>query len=71
MTVKDIKKGDIVTYRCGRVNYVNKPNHYQMYYTNNFKNKEFSSSMDIIKIQRYVKSLWFYKLKTIYERNDK
>lgn len=69
MTIKDIKKGDIVTYRDGRINYVNRPNHYRAYYTKNFQNKELGCYFDIVKIQRYVKYLWFYKLKTIYERN--
>lgn len=70
MKPKDIKKGDIVTYRDGRINYVNKPNHYKIYYTKDFKNKELGCCFDIIKIQRYVKFLWFYKLKTIYERKE-
>ena len=71
MKAKDIKKGDIVTYRNGRTNNVNKPNHYKMYYTNDFKNKELPFSFDIMKIQRYIKCLWFYRLKTMYERGKK
>lgn len=69
MKVKDIKKGDIVTYRSGRVNNVNNPGNYHYYFNENFENREFSSNMDIMKIQRYVKCLWFYRLKTIYRRD--
>ena len=69
MTIKDIKKGDIVTYRGGTINYVNKPNHYKAYYTKNFQNKELGCYFDIVRIERYVKCLWFYRLKTIYRRD--
>ena len=70
MKPKDIKKGDIVTYRSGRINRVNKPFKYERYFTDDFKNENFGSGMDIVKIERYVKFLWFYKLKTIYERKE-
>lgn len=70
MRVEDIRKGDIVTYRGGRINYVNKPNHYRAYYTKNFQNKELGCYFDIMKIQRYVKFLCFYRLKTIYKRGE-
>ena len=68
MKVKDIKKGDIITYRSGRVNNVNNPDNYHYYFKYNFKNREFVSNFDIMKIQRYVKFLGFYRLKTIYKR---
>lgn len=64
----DIEKGDIVTYRNGRTNNVNKTFKYQRYYTDDFKNREFGCNFEIVKIQRYVKFLWFYKLKTIYKK---
>lgn len=70
MKVKDIKKGDIVTYRSGRVNYVNKPNNYRYWFNKDFKNKEFGMLLDIMMIQRYVKFLGFYRLKTIYKRGE-
>ena len=66
MKVKDIKKGDIVTYTHGIKNYVNKPEKYHKYFNKNFNNK--TLDFDIEKIQRYVKCLWFYRLKTIYKR---
>ena len=69
MTIKDIKKGDIVTYRSGKINYVNRPNNYKIYYSNNLQNKELGCYFDIMRIDRYVKCLWFYRLKTIYERD--
>ena len=69
MKVKDIKKGDIVTYRSGRVNIVNKPRKYHFWFNKDFKNREFGCDFDIMRIDRYVKCLWFYRLKTIYERN--
>ena len=69
MTTKDIKKGDIVTYRSGRVNIVNKPGQYHYWFNKDFKNREFGCGFDIMRIDRYVKYLWFYRLKTIYERN--
>lgn len=68
MTIKDIKKGDIVTYRSGRVNIVNKPGQYHYWFNKDFKNREFGCGFDIMKIQRYKKILWFYVLKTIYVR---
>lgn len=70
MQLKDIRKGDIVTYRDGRINYVNKPFKYEKHYTDDFKNKNFGCNWEIVKIQRYVKFLCFYKLKTIYERKE-
>lgn len=68
MKIKDIRFGDIVTYRSGRINHVNNPYNYHYYFNDNFKNKTFTSDFDIMRIQRYVKVLWFYKLKTIYRR---
>lgn len=66
MKIWEIEKGDIVTYQTGRINYVNKPQKYAMYFNNDFEN--YSLDLDIIKIQRYVKFLCFYRLKTIYKR---
>lgn len=66
--VKDIKFGDIVTYRSGRVNNVNNPSKYRLYFNENFENVSKGMDFDIMKIQRYVKILGFYKLKTIYRR---
>lgn len=59
-----IRKGDIITYDYGRVNFVNKPFKYQMYFDKNMYNSDLN--IRIVKIQRYVKILCFYKLKTIY-----
>lgn len=64
----DIQKGDIVTYRSGRVNNVNKPDKYLIFYNSDYKNRKFGCDFDIMKVQRYVKLLYFYRLKTIYER---
>lgn len=67
--ISEIKEGDIVYYRCGRVNHVNKRWNYIAYYDENFKNTKFSRAMDIMKIQRYVKVFGnFYIKKTIYKR---
>ena len=52
MKITDIKQGDIVTYRSGRVNYVNKPYNYHYYFHEDFKNPAFNKGFDIIKIQR-------------------
>ena len=68
MGIEDIKFGDIVTYRSGRKNNVNKPDEYNKHYNKNFENKGLPTEFDIVRIQRYVKILWFYKLKTIYRR---
>lgn len=68
MNAVDIQKGDIVTYRSGRVNNVNKPDKYLEFYNSDYKNKSFGCDFDIMKVQRYVKLLCFYRLKTIYER---
>lgn len=67
MKLKDIRKGDIVTYKNGNTNYINKPTQYYEYFNKDFNNKDYRT-LDIVKIQRYVKCLWFYKLKTVYER---
>ena len=68
MKIKDIKNGDIITYRSGRINRVNKEFKYHKYYNENFENIHLPSDFDIMRIQRYVKILWFHKLKTIYRR---
>ena len=67
MRVVDIKKGDIITYKHGKVNYVNKPINYHLYFDSDFRNSEVPW-VEIVKIQRYVKCLWFYRLKTLYRR---
>lgn len=68
MKIKDIKFGDIVTYRSGRINNVNNPSRYHQYFNNNFENTTKGMDFDIMLIRRYVKILGFYKLKTIYRR---
>ena len=70
MRVKDIQFGDIVTYRSGRINHVNNPHGYHNHFNEDFLNPELGERFDIITIQRYVKVLGFYKLKTIYKRNE-
>lgn len=70
MRVEDIRKGDIVTYRNGRVNNVNKAYNYHYWYNEDFKNPLLYWGFDIIKIERYVKFLCFYRLKTIYKRGE-
>ena len=70
MRLEDIRKGDIITYRSGRINYVNKPFKYEMWYNEDFKHREWNSYHDMMKIQRYVKFLCFYRLKTIYKRKN-
>lgn len=68
MKIKDIKFGDIVTYRSGRINNVNNPDKYNQYFNNNFENIRKGMDFDIMIIQRYIKILGFYRLKTIYKR---
>lgn len=70
MRTSDIRKGDIITYRSGRINIVNKPYKYEYWFNEDFKHREWDFRNDIMKIQRYEKFLCFYKLKTIYERKD-
>ncbi len=60
----EIKRGDVVTYTNGKKNLVNKPENYERYFENYWNTK---NNLKIAKIQRYVKKLWFYELKTIYE----
>ncbi len=62
------KKGDIVTYSSGVVKCINRPERYQFYFDDNYYNASYH--LKIVKIQRYVKFLCFYILKTIYKRND-
>lgn len=71
MKITDIRKGDIVTYKSGRINIVNKPKMYHYYFNEDFKNPTLNRGFNIMKIQRYVKFLCFYRLKTIYKRNEK
>ena len=71
MELRDIRKGDIITYRSGRINNVNNPYKYEYWYNEHFKHRTFGGSEDIMKIQRYVKFLCFYRLKTIYKRGGK
>ena len=70
MKVEDIRKGDIVTYKNGRVNNVNKPDKYHYWFNEDFKNPMLNRGFDIMKIERYVKCLCFYRLKTIYKRGE-
>ncbi len=67
-SIKEIRKGDIVTYKSGRINYVNNPSNYKIFYDESFENIGLGQSFKIMKIQRYVKFLFFYRLKTIYKR---
>jgi hypothetical protein len=68
MRARDIKFGDVITYRSGRVNNVNNPDKYHIYFNDNLENKTKPSDWDIMRVQRYVRVLWFYKLRTIYRR---
>lgn len=67
-SIKEIRKGDIVTYKSGRINYVNNPSNYKIFYDESFENISLGQRFKIMKIQRYVKILCFYRLKTIYKR---
>lgn len=68
-TVDELKCGDIVTYRNGRINYINRPGKYTNWFNKDFKSLE-SPLLDIVEVKRYVKILWLYKLKTIYKRKE-
>ena len=68
-SVDELKRGDIVVYRNGRINYVNRPIKYANWFKEDFKSLE-SPLLDIVEVKRYVKILWFYKLKTIYKRKE-
>lgn len=68
LKTKDIKFGDIVTYKSGRINNVNDPRNYNKYYNESFENIRKGEEFDIVKIQRFKKILMLYILKTIYRR---
>ena len=68
MNLRKLKKGDKVTYKDGRVNYVNKPWNYLFYFDKNLRNEKLDD--EIVKIERYVRFLCFYRLKTIYKRGN-
>lgn len=68
MKVNEIRFGDVITYRNGIKNNVNKPYKYHQFYNNDFKNISLYSGFDIMKIQRYIKVLGLYVLKTVYKR---
>lgn len=71
ISINELQRGDMVIYRNGRINYVNKPYKYQKWYNSDFKHIEYGSSDDIMKVKRYVKGLVGYKQKTIYKRNGR
>lgn len=52
-SINELQKGDLIIYRNGRVNYVNKPFKYQLWYDENFCHREFGIEFDIIEIKRY------------------
>lgn len=68
--ITEIERGDIVTYRDGSINYVNKLWKYHKWFSKDFENMRWDV-LAIVKVQRYVKCLWFYRLKTIYKRRTK
>ena len=68
MKVKDIRNGDILTYRSGKTHYVNKDFNFHRYYREDFTHFELGSYFDIMEVKRYVKRFNHYKLKTIYKR---
>ncbi len=63
-----LQKGDLVTYRNGQTNYVNREDRYATYYDDELNNYGLGRTYSIVKVQRYVKFLCFYRLKTIWER---
>lgn len=67
MTKVKYKKGDIVTYSDGKIKCINKPNKYEKYFNDNLYNPYYG--LQIIKIQRYVKFLCFYRLKTVWRKD--
>ena len=69
-SINKLKKGDLVIYRSGRTNYVNRPYKYQMWYDNNFRHREHDYNDDIVEIKRYVKIIFFYIQKIIYKRTN-
>lgn len=48
--IKEIKKGDIVTYTTGKVNYVNKTEKYIKYFDDNFYLKQFIKSKRVLEL---------------------
>lgn len=69
-SLDELQKGDLVIYRSGRTNFVNKPFKYQQWFNDDFRHKEFDKGSDIMEIKRYVKVLCFYRFKTIYKRGE-
>ena len=69
--ISELQKGDLVIYRYGRTNFVNKPYKYEQWFNDDFKHIEYGKSSDIMEIKRYKKILGFYRLKTIYKRKER
>jgi len=67
MTIKNLMKGDIVFYRNGNINRVNKPKRYQQNYNDDMTSLH-DLQLDIVKVQRFVGFLGLYRLSTIYRR---
>lgn len=68
MLISELKAGDILTYKNGQEHIVNtnKEFIYRKYYHENLKNIS-NDNLDIIKVQRYKKSIFgLYRLKTIF-----
>lgn len=66
-TIKELRNRDILTYRSKKIHAVNNYKRYASFYNDNLRHKT-DSSLDIMKVQRYKKILFFYILKTIYKR---
>ena len=71
ISIEEMQRGDLVIYRNGKTNYVNKPHKYQQWYNGDFKHIEFGSGADIMKVKRYVKGLFGYRQKNVYKREEK
>lgn len=69
MKIADIEKGDLIVYKNGKTNYVNKPFKYEIWFNSRLENVQ-NHKYDIAKVKRYVKFLCFYRLKTIYKRKE-
>lgn len=71
ISIRELQKGDLVIYRSGRTNYVNKPYKYQLWFDDDFRHIEYGRNADIMEVKRWTKGLLGYKHKTIYKRGGR
>jgi len=70
---ENLKFGDIVTYRNGKQNIINRVDNYKIYYYDDLKPVHLGKGFDIMRVERYERTAMsdkLYGLKILYERKE-